>query len=163
MMKLRIDRSEEKYLIDPNPLTCPAAARKRGQEKTHKTDSDASQTRFTVISNSRSIYVKSVSADLDRESHTLLDEVAEITKRCPALEIEISGHRDSIGSRATNQTLSEQRARSVVAYLVDRGVDPGSLHPVGYGDTRPKAPNDTRENQARNPRIEFHIMQTSKL
>ena len=58
---------------------------------------------------------------------------------------------------AINQQLSVRRAQSVVAYLVQAGVDAAQLEPVGYGTTRPIAPNDSSENMARNRRIEFAV------
>ena len=73
------------------------------------------------------------------------------------MRIEVSGHASSEGSAELNQQLSVRRAQSVVAYLVKAGVDSTQLQPVGYGATRPVAPNDTGENMAKNRRIEFSV------
>jgi outer membrane protein OmpA-like peptidoglycan-associated protein len=97
------------------------------------------------------------SAELDSASFATLDKLAEAAKACPDMRIEVSGHASSEGSAELNQQLSVRRARSVVAYLVRAGVDSTQLQPVGYGATRPIAPNDTGENMAKNRRIEFSV------
>jgi outer membrane protein OmpA-like peptidoglycan-associated protein len=71
----------------------------------------------------------------------------------------IEGHTDNVGASAFNQTLSQQRAESVVAYLVAQGIDAGRLVAKGFGDTKPIAPNDTKANMAKNRRCEFHLEQ----
>ena len=73
------------------------------------------------------------------------------------MRIEVSGHASSEGSAELNQQLSVRRAQSVVAYLAKAGVESTRLQPVGYGATRPVAPNDTDENMAKNRRIEFTV------
>jgi outer membrane protein OmpA-like peptidoglycan-associated protein len=97
------------------------------------------------------------SAVLDPASHPTLDKLAEAAKTCPGMQIEVAGHASSEGSAIMNQQLSLKRARSVVTYLVQAGVDAAQLQPVGYGASRPLAPNDTNENMAKNRRIEFTV------
>jgi OOP family OmpA-OmpF porin len=115
------------------------------------------QTRFSVISAAQAIYFKTRSAELDTASEPLLDSVADIAKRCGAVRIEVTGHTDSVGLKAANQRLSEERARSVVSYLVQRGVVALRIDSAGYGDTRPIAPHDSETNRAKNRRIEFRV------
>lgn len=69
------------------------------------------------------------------------------------LRIEV--HSDSSGSEAMNQKLSEQRALAVGKALVVKGVDCKRLLAVGFGSSKPVAPNDTPENQAKNRRVSF--------
>lgn len=97
------------------------------------------------------------SAELDPASLPTLDRLAAAAKTCPGMQIEVAGHASSEGSLALNQQLSLKRAHSVVAYLVEAGVDAAQLQPVGYGASRPVAPNDTNENMAKNRRIEFTV------
>jgi OmpA-OmpF porin, OOP family len=96
-------------------------------------------------------------ADLNPESFPTLDKLSEVANRCPKARIEIGGHTDARGSAELNQRLSEQRAQSVAAYLARRGLDDNRLFPVGYGPSRPVAPNDTDEERAKNRRIEFVV------
>jgi len=69
---------------------------------------------------------------------------------------------DRVGSRTSNQQLSEQSARSVVGYLTGRGIGVARIHAAGYGDTRPDLPNDTEANRSRNRRIEFKVKSVMK-
>jgi outer membrane protein OmpA-like peptidoglycan-associated protein len=88
-----------------------------------------------------------------------LTEVGAVLKNWPELKIEIGGHTDSRGSAKHNQVLSEKRAGSVKAYLLQRYPDlDGSRFTVkGYGATRPIVPNTSATNMARNRRVEFVV------
>jgi outer membrane protein OmpA-like peptidoglycan-associated protein len=111
-----------------------------------------------VISTAGAIYFKTGSAELDKESGPILQSVAEIANRCPAVRIAVTGHTDSIGGKESNRALSEQRARAVVTFLAQRGVAAARVEASGYGDTRPIVPNDNEANRAKNRRIEFRVL-----
>jgi OOP family OmpA-OmpF porin len=134
------------------------ALKRKQQEETKTISAEECQTRFAVISTTGAIYFKTGSAELDKASEPLLNSVADIANRCPSVKIEVTGHTDSRGSAQDNRDLSEQRARSVVAFLVQRGVAAARITAAGFGDTRPVAPNDTEANRAKNRRIEFRIL-----
>ena len=72
--------------------------------------------------------------------------------------IEISGHTDNEGSDTYNQKLSEGRAKSVVEYLVSKGISPERIMVVGYGETRPIESNLTEKGRAQNRRVEFTLV-----
>ena len=78
-------------------------------------------------------------------------------RRDPLCLIEIEGHTDAEGTPERNARLSRRRAEAVAEYLAEAGVDAQKLSAVGYGETRPVAPNDTPANRARNRRIEFAV------
>ena len=67
----------------------------------------------------------------------------------------LSGHTDSSGPEAYNQGLSERRAASVKKWLTDNGVAASRLEAVGFGETRPKYNNETREGRKLNRRVEL--------
>lgn len=96
-------------------------------------------------------------SDIDPKSFATLNKVAEAANRCPEFRIEVEGHTDSDGAPDRNQRLSERRATAVREYLVKAGVNADRVKAIGYGETRPEAPNDTAENKARNRRIEFSV------
>lgn len=76
-------------------------------------------------------------ADLLPESQSSLDELLKILQDNPDVRLELSAHADRHGAAEYNQRLSERRATSVVHYLIERGIAPDRLKPVGYGQTQP--------------------------
>ena len=97
------------------------------------------------------------SAELDSLSFPTLDKLADAAKSCPGMLIEVAGFTSAEGGAEYNKQLSLKRAQSVMAYLVNAGVEADQLKSVGYGAERPVAPNDSPENMARNRRIEFTV------
>ena len=67
----------------------------------------------------------------------------------------MEGHTDNVGSPASNKTLSEARAKSVVSAIVSQGVAADRLSPVGFGQDKPIADNSTDEGRAKNRRVEL--------
>lgn len=86
---------------------------------------------------------------LPNASPALTQLAAELKSR-PGLQLRIAGHADKLGEPDKNQTLSEQRAEAVKAFLVQAGVPAERLRTVGYGDTRPCYPSP----DVRNRRVE---------
>ena len=75
----------------------------------------------------------------------------------PGLKMQVEGYTDITGSDTFNQTLSENRANSVRAYLIAQGIDPTSVTAVGYGKSNPVASNDTATGRQQNRRVEIII------
>jgi len=96
--------------------------------------------------------------DLRPESFVELDRVVTLLKDNPAIEIEMSAHTDSRGSDDYNFKLSDNRARSVMEYILSKGIATTRIKSQGYGETKPVAPNDTDENRQLNRRVEFTIL-----
>lgn len=118
---------------------------------------DACDGELHNAANSGMINFETASDVLSRQSRPTLSALADIARRCSNVLIEIAGYTDSEGHPERQQPLSERRAQAVANFLVDQGVDPARIKTVGYGDTRPIAPNDTPENRAKNRRIEFTV------
>jgi OOP family OmpA-OmpF porin len=98
------------------------------------------------------------SARIQKQSFPLLNEVATVLLKNPDLgPVVVEGHTDNRGSRPFNLDLSERRARSVVDYLVGRGVKADRLRSRGYGFDRPISDNATALGRARNRRVEFRL------
>lgn len=96
---------------------------------------------------------------LTSASNAALDRVAESLLANPEIRVEIGGHTDATGSAAINRRLSLQRAQSVKAYLVRKGVRPDRLETVGYGPGNPIATNDTEEGRRENRRVELKLLE----
>lgn len=92
---------------------------------------------------------------LRADSEGPLQQVLAFLNANPSLKVELQGHTDGVGDAAANQTLSQARAASVQAWLVQHGVDGARITSVGYGKTRPVATNDTDEGRAKNRRVEI--------
>jgi outer membrane protein OmpA-like peptidoglycan-associated protein len=89
-----------------------------------------------------------------KSSYTHLDRIVNLLKSTP-VKVILAGHTDSIGYENYNLKLSEKRANSVYRYFVDKGIDPGKITTIGYGESRPLTSNNTIEGRRRNRRVEF--------
>lgn len=94
-------------------------------------------------------------AHIKPESYTVLDEIHEVLRKNPAMRLGIEGHTDNQGSEAYNLNLSQERADAVRDYLVGKRVQSEKLLPKGFGFSRPRAGNDTKEGRALNRRVVF--------
>ncbi len=100
-------------------------------------------------------------ATLTTNAKTLLDQVADALLARMDIKVQIAGHTDAFGSDAYNQKLSEERAASVVQYLVGRGIDAGRMTSIGYGESKPVADNATDEGREQNRRVELNVTETA--
>lgn len=88
----------------------------------------------------------------------VIEALAATMQRCGDFRIEIGGHTDSQGADGINRELSAARARAVLAAMARGGIDTANLAAVGYGETRPLAPNDSEAGREANRRIEFRLL-----
>ncbi len=96
---------------------------------------------------------------LGQESYLPLEVLADFFANHPQLTlVEVQGHTDEQGSTDYNMGLSRRRARRVVAFLVEQGVDRDRLRPRGFGDQRPATREATPTARAQNRRVEFVIV-----
>jgi len=96
-------------------------------------------------------------ATLKPEARLVLAKLAGILLIIRELGVTVEGHTDSTGSAAYNLELSQQRAQSVLDFLVTEGVDASRLEAVGFGMTRPVADNETAEGRSKNRRVEIVV------
>ena len=89
------------------------------------------------------------------KSYKPLNDVVKILTDNPSYNLTIDGHTDNTGDAAKNQTLSENRAASVQAYLESKGVAADRLSSAGYGQDKPAADNKTAAGRALNRRVEM--------
>ncbi len=98
------------------------------------------------------------SSKLTKKGKKTVDKIANVLKAYPNVYIEIAGHTDNTGNADANLKLSQRRVDSVKAELMSLGIEEKRLTAVGYGQTRPKVANDTKEHRRQNRRVEFHII-----
>lgn len=94
------------------------------------------------------------SAELKMGSQQILDELVRALEANPDVKIDVQGHTDAVGDAGYNKSLSEARAKSVMQYLVTKGVNSARLSAQGFGEEQPIASNDTAEGRLENRRVE---------
>ncbi len=82
-----------------------------------------------------------------------LEAFAVRLRSCPSTKVSIEGHTDSDGRAAWNRSLSVRRAKTVLEHLVHAGAQPSQLSAIGFGQSRPYAPNVSTKNKRSNRRV----------
>jgi outer membrane protein OmpA-like peptidoglycan-associated protein len=95
--------------------------------------------------------------DLQPAAREALAKLSGIVEAHPGLKLQVEGYTDSIGTDAYNQSLSENRAGTVRAYMLAQGVEPGAVTSLGYGKSNPVASNDTASGRRQNRRVEIIV------
>ena len=103
------------------------------------------------------IRFRSNSSELDGDSISILNQVADALQQVPDAEVAISGHTDSTGNDQRNLVLSGERAERVKNFLIDRGISGSRMTTQGFGASQPIASNDTITGRALNRRIDFAL------
>ena len=112
--------------------------------------------RFVI---SKNINFKVGSAELEEESKTVLDQIAQVVKENHVKRLHIVGHTDSSHTDDFNVKLSLDRANTVKYYLAKQGIAEEGLSSQGYGKRKPKASNTSETGRAQNRRVEFFILE----
>jgi outer membrane protein OmpA-like peptidoglycan-associated protein len=114
--------------------------------------------RGLVITLNGSVLFVTGKSELLPTARERLDQVAEaLASTSDSQHFVIEGHTDSVGTDASNQKLSKDRAEAVRTYLISKGVDAERITAVGKGETTPMADNNTPEGRANNRRVEIVI------
>ncbi|SHL54247.1 OmpA-OmpF porin, OOP family [Roseovarius marisflavi] len=119
---------------------------------------DECEAEIAEVQTGRKINFEPGSATIDSAGAAIMDDIAEILKRCGEIRMEIGGHTDSQGREEMNEQLSEQRARAVLNELRLRRVLTSSIDAKGYGESKPIADNATEDGRETNRRIEFRLI-----
>ena len=114
--------------------------------------------RKTLNDYAKTILFDTGKATIKFESGEILNNIGDILKEYSYANFNVEGHTDSVGSESLNQKLSEERAQSVVEYLVENGIDRSRLKAAGYGESKPLMPNTTRDGRNRNRRVEINLI-----
>lgn len=106
----------------------------------------------------RNLFFDTKKYDIRPESEVELEKVVQLLQDNPTVKVQIEGHTDNVGLAADNQKLSDARARSVINYLITKGLKAERLVAKGFGATKPVADNKTEEGRAQNRRTELKIL-----
>jgi outer membrane protein OmpA-like peptidoglycan-associated protein/tetratricopeptide (TPR) repeat protein len=104
------------------------------------------------------VFFATASAKLKPESKIELDELKAFLEKNKTLHIQLNGHTDNIGKPADNLMLSDARAKAVMEYLINQGIDKKRLKAKGFGETKPRHGNDSVSGRAANRRTEFEVL-----
>lgn len=105
----------------------------------------------------QNIYFDTGKDRIKSSSYSILDQVADILRRYPNYNCSIGGHTDSVGNTATNQALSEKRAKACYDYLISKGISGARLSYAGYGESQPIADNKYASGREQNRRVVFNV------
>ena len=106
----------------------------------------------------KNVHFETAKAVLTPNSFDALNELVEALKTNPNMVIEIAGHTDNVGTTETNQILSQERANSVMKYLISNGISASRVSAKGYGSSQTVASNSTEEGRQQNRRTEVRII-----
>jgi OOP family OmpA-OmpF porin len=137
-------------VIDPNDK-CP------GTPPGVKVNAEGCPEVGTTLMSLQGVNFDTDSAKLKAESTAVLDQAADVLNQQAAVSVRIEGHTDSRGSDAYNQVLSDKRAKSVMDYLVSKGIDAARLTSAGFGESKPVVANDSAANMAQNRRVDLVV------
>ena len=139
-----------------NFLDIPALAANASYKKAFKVDIEFQPAKTFILED---VNYETGKAVLKPESYPALDELVALLVRKDDERIEIGGHTDNVGKPDKNKILSMERAKSVMAYIISKGIDPNRLVAKGYGQTVPIANNKTAAGKAQNRRTEVKILE----
>ncbi len=106
----------------------------------------------------KNIFFETDKYELLPRSFIELNKLLKLMQENPSMIIEVRGHTDIRGTDSYNQYLSRKRAKAVVLFLIENGIDPARTHYTGYGSAKPIANNATAEGMQLNRRVEFKIV-----
>lgn len=106
----------------------------------------------------RNVFFETGKFELKSTSTNELNYIVEILKSNPSLKILVAGHTDNVGNEVNNKLLSDNRAQSVMKYLIEKGIGADRLTAKGFGSSKPLISNDTEEGRAKNRRTEIEIL-----
>lgn len=113
------------------------------------------KTKLTYIA--KNIYFHTNKATLQKISFDPLNQLADILTRYPNAQLTIEGHTDNTGTNAYNLKLGNNRAKTVLDYLVSKGIAASRLNAVGFGEEKPVTTNKTAEGRTLNRRVELKL------
>ncbi len=122
-------------------------------------DEDGCPDKVAVIEKTlvlKGVNFRTGSSELTPESYHVLEDIVPQFQAYPEMEFEVAGHTDNKGNPTKNQMLSQARAQTVANFFITKGVDAKRLKVMGYGSSRPIAPNTSAEGRALNRRVELN-------
>ena len=146
------------YLAEQKAAIAQAQAIEQRSQKELMQELHAERTARGLVVTLEDVLFEVNGADLQPGTQVELLRLVEFLQRNPDRKVLIEGHTDSIGSSEYNLQLSLLRAESVQSFLVGNGLPADRITAIGYGETRPEAPNDSATGRQQNRRVEVVIL-----
>jgi outer membrane protein OmpA-like peptidoglycan-associated protein len=170
-MKAEADAAAAKAAAEADALKAKEEAAKAEAERAHKAAEelrakllqqfsqvlDTRDTERGLVVNMSDVLFDTGKYTLRQEALLKLARIAGIIINYPGLKLEAEGHTDNVGSEELNQKLSEQRATTVMEFLIKQGIPAPSITSSGKGFSVPVAPNDTAAGRQKNRRVELIV------
>ena len=162
VLEEEIQRLEQDLGVQSDRLAAQETQRRKLRQVEAMFDSNEAQ----ILTQGENVLIRPIglvfpsgSAQIETKYFALLRKVEDAIRAFPNSQIIIEGHTDSFGGDATNLQLSQTRAEAVRTYLLAnmRDLSPTNIEPVGFGEARPVANNETVEGRAKNRRIDVVI------
>lgn len=147
-----VNRKGYLFYSEPYPLS------KNVADSTYKKDISLQPIEVNASLVLKNILFETNSAQLQPVSLVEINRLLQLLNDNPTLKVQINGHTDNVGKPADNLKLSAARAKSVVDYLISKGINATRLSYKGFGETKPIADNKTEAARALNRRTEFVII-----
>ena len=168
---IQYPKAEIKERFTPASLRNDSIVRKLGEAETRKQPLEQPKYEPAVAATGAPVFTKPVTinfqtgqSELDAESmHILNTQVLPQLDLAKAMYVRVEGNTDNVGDERQNESLSERRAKSVLDFLVQRGVNKDRLTAKGNGDANPVGSNKTTDGRALNRRTDIlFISSTAK-
>ena len=148
------------YSFDTKVIEKSEIAAIKSSKKTFKTD--RLDMKIGKLELGKSFTIENIlfstdSYDLTGDAKFVLKQFINFLKDNPSVSVEIQGHTDDQGNDGKNMMLSKNRANATLDYLVSEGISKSRLKAIGYGETKPKAPNTNESNRSKNRRTDFKL------
>ena len=152
----RLSVEKEGYIFQNQSIRIEGASE---QVKTKTLIVELRKLKVGVSSVLRNIYFDFAKATFLQESYNELNKLETMLKQNTGMQVEISGHTDSVGPAEYNKQLSQRRANAVKNFLTSKGIDARRIKAVGYGEDKPIASNDDNaDGREINRRVEFKVL-----
>ena len=152
----RLSVEKEGYIFQNQSIRIEGASE---QVKTKTLIVELRKLKVGVSSVLRNIYFDFAKATFLQESYNELNKLETMLKQNTGMQVEISGHTDSVGPADYNKQLSQRRATAVKNFLTSKGIDARRIKAVGYGEDKPIASNDDNaDGREINRRVEFKVL-----
>ncbi len=152
----RLSVEKEGYIFQNQSIRIEGASE---QVKTKTLIVELRKLKVGVSSVLRNIYFDFAKATFLQESYNELNKLETMLKQNTGMQVEISGHTDSVGPADYNKQLSQRRANAVKNFLTSKGIDTRRIKAVGYGEDKPIASNDDNaDGREINRRVEFKVL-----